>query len=107
VEDNQEYKLTVLNARNDLIDIVVHECEHCHELIPKVGDCPECGTAYNHLKTVENFKTGFLHYIYECSGCPEDKRKAQKTIKLIDVVDENRLNIRKNLADDFLKSGGY
>ncbi|VVB89441.1 Uncharacterised protein [uncultured archaeon] len=45
--------------------------------------------------------------IYECSGCPEEERKARKAIKFTDIVDESRLNIRKNLADDSLKSGGY
>jgi hypothetical protein len=34
-----------------------------------------------------------------------EERKARKVIKFTDIVDESRLNIRKNLADDFLKSG--
>jgi hypothetical protein len=38
---------------------------------------------------------------------PEEGRKARKAIKFTDIVDESRLNIRKNLADDFLKSGWY
>ena len=97
MEKKIEYKLTALNTQNHLIDIIVHECQHCHELVPKVGNCPLCGTAYNHLQTIENFQTGFLHYIYECSGCPEDRRKAQKVIKPTEVVDDDRLNLRKNL----------
>jgi len=37
---------------------------------------------------------------------PEEERKARKVIKFTDVVDDSRLNIRKNLVDDFLKSAG-
>ncbi|MCZ7357591.1 MAG: hypothetical protein O8C66_12185 [Candidatus Methanoperedens sp.] len=102
-----EFKLTAVDRFNKVIDVMVHECQDCRELVPNVGNCPNCGMAYTHVKTVEDFKTGFLHYIYECSGCPAEERKAQKVIKFTDVVDESRLNIRKNLADDFLKSGGY
>ncbi len=102
-----EFKLTAVDRNNKIVDVVVHECIDCSELIPKVGNCPSCGTAYVHKKTVEDFKTGFLYYIYECSGCPPEERKAQKVIKFTEVVDESRLNLRKNLADDFLKSGGY
>lgn len=106
-EKKPEYKLTALNTSNNIVEVMVQECDHCKELVPKVEDCPSCGTAYNHLDTVENLKTGFLHYVYECSGCPENERKAQKVLKITEVVDDTRLNIRKNLADDFLKSGGY
>lgn len=106
-EKKKEYRLTALTTDNTIIEVVVHECEHCHELIPNVGECSQCGTPYNHLKTIEDFKTGFLHYIYECTGCPEEERKAKKIIKLTEVVDESRLNIKKDLADSFLKSGGY
>ncbi len=102
-----EYKLTAVDRFNHIIEVHVHECQDCRELVPKVGNCPSCGTPYTHTKTVEDFKTGFLHYIYECSGCPVEERKAQKVIKFTEVVDESRLNVRKNLADDFLKSGGY
>lgn len=102
----KEFKLTALNTDNDIVEITVHECPVCRELIPKVENCPACNTPYVHLNTVENFKTGYLHYIYEC-GCPEHERKAQKILKITEVVDESRINIRKNLADDFLKSGGY
>lgn len=102
-----EFKLTAVDRYNNIVEVWVHECKECSELVPKVGNCPNCGTAYAHTKTVEDFKTGFLHYIYECSGCPEEERRAQKVIKFTEVVDESRLNIRKNLADDFLKSGGY
>ncbi len=102
----KEFKLTALNTDNDIVEITVHECPVCRELIPKVENCPTCNTPYTHLNTVENFKTGYLHYIYEC-GCPAHERKAQKILKITEVVDESRINIRKNLADDFLKSGGY
>ncbi len=102
-----EFKLTAVDRYNKVIEVIVHECLDCRELVPKVGDCPQCGTAYKHTRTVEDFKTGFLHYIFECNGCPAEERKAQKIIKFTEVVDESRLNIRKNLADDFLKSGGY
>ncbi len=102
----KEFKLTALNTDNNIVEIMVQECPLCSELIPKVGDCTRCGAAYTHLNTVENFKTGYLHYIYEC-GCPPEQRKAQKILKITEIVDESRINIRKNLADDFLKSGGY
>lgn len=102
----KEFKLTALNTDNNIVEIIVHECLHCRELIPKVENCSKCGAPYTHLDTVENFKTGYLHYIYECS-CPPLERKAQKILKITEVVDESRINIRKNLADDFLKSGGY
>ena len=102
----KEFKMTALNTDNNIVDVTVHECAHCSELIPKVGNCPDCGSAYTHLNTVENFETGYMHYIYEC-GCPPAQRKAQKILKITEVVDESRINIRKNLVDDFLKSGGY
>ncbi len=106
-KENQEFKFTALDKYNNIIEVIVHECLHCRELIPKVGNCPQCGTPFGHTTTVEDFETGFLHYIYECSGCPANERKAKKVLKVTEVVDENRINIRKNLADDFLKSGGY
>lgn len=102
----KEFKLTALNTDNNIVEITVHECPLCKELVPRVENCPRCGAAYTHLNTFENFKTGYLHYIYECC-CPPEERKAQKVLKITEVVDESRLNIRKNLADDFLKSGGY
>ena len=101
-----EFKHTAVDSFNNIMEVMVHECKECSELIPKVGNCPQCGMAYNHIKTVEDFKTGYLHYIYECA-CPEEQRKAQKVLKFTEVVDETRLNVRKNLVDDFLKSGGY
>ena len=106
-EKRPEYKVSALNTKNNLVEVTIHECLHCRELIPKVDDCPNCGTAYNHMDTVENFETGFLHYIYECSGCPDDERSAQKILKLTEEVTDKRLDMRKNLADDFLRSGGY
>ena len=102
-----EFKLTAIDKYENVMTVFVHECPECSELVPVVGNCPMCGTSYAHTRTIEDFKTGFLHYIYECGGCPEKERKAQKVIKFTELVDENRLNVRKNLVDDFLKSGGY
>jgi len=66
---------------------------HCNQLIPYVGDC-------------KDVKTGFLHYIFECSGCHEGERTAQKTIKFKheeEKVTECSKQSRCNeLADDFL-----
>ncbi|NIA03189.1 MAG: hypothetical protein GWP12_01420 [Nitrospirae bacterium] len=58
-----------------------------------------------HLKTVEDFKTGFLHYIFECSGCPEAKRTARKILKLTADEEKDYESRRIELADDFLRSG--
>jgi len=102
-----EFKITALNKDNEPIEVVIQECPHCKESIPKVGNCPECNTPLKHLITVENFNTGYTHFVYECAGCPPKERRTQKIIKMIDVVDEARINLRKNLADEFLKSGGY
>jgi len=106
-EKKKEFKLTAVDRYNNVIEVLVHECLDCKELVPVVGNCPQCGEPYNHIRTVEDFKTGFLHYIYECSGCPVEERRAQKVIKLTEIVDEKRLSVRQNLVDDFLKSGGY
>ncbi|KCZ70370.1 hypothetical protein ANME2D_03285 [Candidatus Methanoperedens nitroreducens] len=80
--NSDEYKLSAINTKNEVIDVVVCRCQHCNENVPKVGTCPDCSTTYEHKKTVENPETGFIHFIYECSGCPPDKRKAQKIIKI-------------------------
>ena len=106
-ELKKENKLKVLDSNNVIVEIPIHECQHCMQMIPTVGDCPECGDAYTHLTTVENFKTGCLHYIYECSGCPENERRAQKIIKITDDFQESKSNRAKELAHEFLKSGGY
>lgn len=112
IEKKQIRKLTVLDSKNTRVEIPFYECNHCNELIPDVGDCRDCGTSYDHQKTVDNFNTGFLHYIYECSGCPEDQRTAQKIIKFPHGIEEKAIKSskesrRKELADDFLRSGGY
>jgi hypothetical protein len=79
---SDEYKLSAINTKNEVIDVVVCKCNHCNENVPKVGICPDCHTPYEHTKTVENHETGFIHFIYECGGCPVEKRKAQKIIKI-------------------------
>ncbi len=66
---NTEFKLTALDSANNVVEIVVYECLTCGELVPKVGNCPQCGTAYDHLRTIENFRTGFFnwsepHFVY-------------------------------------------
>lgn len=82
--DSDEYILSAINTKNEIIDVVVHKCSHCDENIPKVGYCPDCNTLYEHKNTVENPGTGFIHYVFECSGCPPAKRKAQKIFKVND-----------------------
>jgi len=84
VESSEEYMLSAINTRNEVINVVVRKCHHCNENVPKVGICQDCNTEYLHTKTVENPETGFIHFIYECSKCPPDKRKAQKVIKIND-----------------------
>ncbi|MCL7414986.1 MAG: hypothetical protein M8349_02845 [ANME-2 cluster archaeon] len=77
-----ETKITVMNNKNIVEDIYFKECHHCSENIPVVGTCTTCGTDYIHIRTFENYETGFLHFVYTCSGCPEDHRKAQKMVKI-------------------------
>lgn len=93
-----EYTISAINARKEMIDVVVRKCPHCNENVPKVEDCPDCKTEYTHTKTVENPDTGFIHFIYECSGCPPDKRRAQKILKINDG------NGTKNTRDDLIKN---
>jgi hypothetical protein len=95
--NNDEYIISVINTKNEVIDMVVCKCDHCDENVPKVGTCPDCKTTYIHTKTVENPETGFIHFIYECSGCPPGKRKAQKIIRINDG------NSNKNTRDDLIK----
>jgi len=80
--ESKEYVISALNTNNVVIDVTVSMCEHCNEIIPVVGTCDDCGTAYVHKRTLENPDTGFIHFIYECEGCPPDKSKAQKIIKV-------------------------
>lgn len=96
---SDEYKVSAVNTKNEVMDVVVCKCQHCNEIIPKVGICPDCNTLYEHMKTVENPDTGFIHFIYECSGCPPVKRKAQKIIKINDGNTSN-----KKSRDDLIKS---
>ncbi len=95
--NSDEYKVSAINTKNEVIDVVVCKCDHCNENVPKVGTCPDCKTMYEHTKTVENPETGFIHFIYECSGCPPGKRKAQKIIRINDG------NSNKNTRDDLIK----
>lgn len=110
-EKKKERTFTVLDSKKNKVEIPFHECDHCSQLIPIVGDCKDCGTSYKHLKTVEDFRTGFLHYIFECSGCPEGERTARKVINFKEDVEKlaesSKESRRKELADDFLRSGGY
>ncbi|MBE0520797.1 MAG: hypothetical protein IBX39_00835 [Candidatus Methanoperedenaceae archaeon] len=96
--ENKEYAISVLNARNEVIDVMVSKCSHCNEIVPRVGICGDCNTAYVHKQTLENPDTGFIHFIYECGGCPPDKRKAQKTIKV------NEGNGRTESTDQIVNS---
>ncbi len=96
--NSDEYIVSAINTKNEVIDVVVCKCDHCNENVPKVGTCPDCKTTYEHTKTVENPETGFIHFIYECSGCPPGKRKAQKIIRINDG------NSSKNTRDDLIKN---
>ncbi len=95
---SDEYILSAINTKNEIIEVVVRRCNHCNENIPKVGTCPDCHTPYEHSKTVENPETGFIHFVYECAGCPPEKRKAQKIIKINDG------NASKTTRDDLIKN---
>ena len=97
---SDEYILSAVNTKNEVIDVVVCKCQHCSENVPKVGTCPDCHTEYVHTKTVENPETGFIHFIYECSGCPPAKRKAQKIIKINDG--SNNKSTRDYLIKGFM-----
>lgn len=96
--------VTVMTSKNTIESIYFEDCSHCTEKIPVVGQCSSCGTDYEHLRTVENYENGFLHYIYECSGCPEDQRKAKKVIKIHEGVTENgeATSKAKELTSNFL-----
>ena len=96
---SDEYILSAVNTKNEVMDIVVCKCGHCNEIVPKVGTCPDCNTEYQHKNTVENPETGFIHFIYECSGCPPEKRKAQKIIRINDGNSNS-----KNAKDSLIKS---
>ncbi len=96
-----EYTLSAITTRNEAIKVVVCKCGHCNEIVPKVGMCPECNTVYEHKNTVENPETGFIHFIYECSGCPPAKRKAQKIIKIIDGADPTAKTKREDIIKSF------
>jgi len=96
---SDEYILSAINTKNDVIDVVVCKCGHCNEIVPIVGTCPDCNTPYAHKNTVENPETGFIHFIYECSGCPPEKRRAQKIIK---INDGNNRQSNDDLIKNFL-----
>ncbi|MBU4301013.1 MAG: hypothetical protein KKB09_07410 [Nanoarchaeota archaeon] len=96
--DSDQYTITALNTKNELIDVIVSKCKHCDETVPVVGICPDCRTVYEHVKTVENPETGFIHFVYECLLCPPGKRKAQKIIRVTDG------NSNANTRDDLIKN---
>ncbi len=95
---NDEFKISALNLKNELIDVILHECDHCHQPVPKVGTCINCGTEYKHCSTFENYETGFIHYLYECEGCPESSKKAQKVIKVVENSEKRQQD------EDLIKS---
>ena len=99
IKCDDEYSLSAINTKNEVINVVVRKCHHCNEIVPIVGMCSDCGAEYEHKNTVENPETGFIHFIYECSGCPPAKRKAQKIIK---INDGNNRNSRDDLIKNFL-----
>jgi hypothetical protein len=99
IESNDEYSLSAINTKNEVINVIVRKCHHCNEIVPKVGICQDCNTEYEHKNTVENPETGFIHFVYECSGCPPSKRKAQKIIK---INDGNNRTSRDDLIKNFL-----
>lgn len=97
--ESDSYKISAINSKNEAIDVMVCKCHHCNEIVPVVGICPDCKTAYEHKRTVENPETGFIHFIFECRGCPPEKRKAQKTIKINDGANRDT---RDDLIKNFL-----
>lgn len=80
------YTLSGLDSRNNPVEVKGYRCHRCNNLVPDVGKCSDCGEKYVHIDTTDNFKTGMTHFIYECA-CPEDKRKAQKIIKIEKVFE--------------------
>lgn len=97
--NDDEYSLSAINPKNEVINVTVRKCHHCNEIVPIVGICSDCNTLYEHKNTVENPDTGFIHFVYECSGCPPAKRKAQKIIKINDGANRNS---RDDLIKNFL-----
>jgi hypothetical protein len=96
--ESDPYTISAINTKNEVIEVTVVRCDHCNENIPLVGTCPDCKTPYEHTRTVENPETGFIHFVYECSGCPSGKRKAQKIIRINDG------NSNTNTRDDLIKN---
>jgi len=99
IKSDDEYSLSAINTKNEVINVLVRKCHHCNEIVPIVGMCSDCGAEYEHKNTVENPETGFIHFIYECSGCPPAKRKAQKIIK---INDGNNRQSNDDLIKNFL-----
>jgi hypothetical protein len=98
--ESDSYTISAINTKNEIIDVVVTRCRHCNENVPVVGTCPDCRTEYEHVKTVENPDTGFIHFVYECSECPPGKRKAQKIIRINDG--NSNTSTRDDLTKNFL-----
>lgn len=99
IKSDDEYSLSAINTKNEAINVLVRKCHHCNEIVPIVGMCSDCSTEYEHKNTVENPETGFIHFIYECSGCPPAKRKAQKIIR---INDGNNRQSNDELIKNFL-----
>ncbi|HKZ37543.1 MAG TPA: hypothetical protein VJ184_07840 [Chryseolinea sp.] len=99
---SDEYSLSAINTENEIINVTVGKCRHCNEIVPIVGICSDCNTDYEHTNTVENPETGFIHFVYECSGCPPKKRKAQKIIKINDGNARDSRESRDDLIKNFL-----
>lgn len=102
IRPNNGTRVTVLTSKNTVENIFFEDCCHCSEKVPVVGKCSVCGTDYEHLRTIDNYETGFLHYIFSCSGCPEDQRKAQKILKVYEVSGGN--NEASSRARELTKS---
>ncbi|HUV81675.1 MAG TPA: hypothetical protein VMW53_01165 [archaeon] len=48
-EKKKERNFTVLDSKKNKVEIPFHECDHCNQLIPNVGDCKDCGVFALHL----------------------------------------------------------
>ncbi|MBU4338317.1 hypothetical protein KKD57_02035 [Patescibacteria group bacterium] len=81
VKQNRSQTLLFENKEGEQIKVKCDECERCKQVVPKVGTCSDCGTEYQHWKTVEDGKTGFLYFLYKCSGCREDMQKAKRILR--------------------------
>ena len=100
--EDETPRIDLNGTRNEVINVPVRKCDHCNEIVLMVGSCSACNTGYVHKNTVENPETGFIHFIYECSGCPPARRKAQKIIKINDGNNGNGRQSSDDLIRNFL-----